>query len=120
MSEESNPVLFNTDAYGSTETAGQSIDEGKGRIFPCEGCGADLEFHIGQQHLKCPYCGFEKELEFADDAQIEEQDFHAMLARMREIHEHDRHDEQDQKEVRCESCGGTIIFYGSLTSSEWL
>ena len=30
------------------------------RHFPCEGCGANLEFGIGVQALKCPHCGFEK------------------------------------------------------------
>ena len=118
MPEEPAEVLFNDNAIGSTEEAGQTIDEGKGRTFPCEGCGADLKFHIGQQQLKCPYCGFEKELEFAEDAKIEEQNFHAMLARIRELREGDRQDETDQKEVRCGSCAGTAVFYGSLTSSE--
>ena len=51
---------------------GEQIDDGRGRKFPCEGCGADLEFHIGQQELKCPYCGFEKQLEFAEDATVDE------------------------------------------------
>ncbi len=101
-----------------SEEAGSSIDEGKGRIFPCEGCGADLEFNIGVQQLKCPYCGYEKELQISEDAEIEEQDFHAMLARMEELHEHDRHDETGQSEVRCSACGGSVVFTGSLTSSE--
>lgn len=101
-----------------SEEAGSSIDEGKGRIFPCEGCGADLEFNIGVQQLKCPYCGYEKELQISEDAEIEEQDFHAMLARMEEMHEHDRHDETGQSQVRCSACGGSVVFTGSLTSSE--
>ena len=32
-----------------TLDAGRTFDEGTGRIFPCESCGADLEFHIGDQ-----------------------------------------------------------------------
>ena len=115
---ESPPPPIDPDAQVSSEQLGDTVDEGKGRIFPCDGCGADLEFHIGQQHLKCPYCGYEKELEFAADAEIEEQDFHTILARMEEIHEHDRHDEEGQNELRCEGCGGTVVFVGSLTSSE--
>ena len=63
----------------SQEKSGDQVDDGKARVFPCEGCGSDLEFHIGQQDLKCPYCGFEKQLEFAEDATVTEQDFHAML-----------------------------------------
>jgi predicted RNA-binding Zn-ribbon protein involved in translation (DUF1610 family) len=109
---------------GTTEFAGQTTDEGKGRIFPCEGCGADLKFDIGQQHLKCPFCGYEKELDLAEDARIEEQDFHAMLEHLREL----RLEEQEQgkqpagedttNEVRCESCGANVVFVGTLTSSE--
>ena len=98
--------------------SGRQIDDGKGRKFPCEGCGADLEFHIGQQQLKCPFCGFEKRLEFDQDASVDEQDFHAMLARMRELHDRGRHDETGQKELRCDACSGTIVFQGSLTSTE--
>lgn len=103
---------------GSTRSAGQTTDEGKGRIFPCEGCGADLTFHIGQQRLKCSYCGFEKEIELPTDQEVAEQDFHSMLARLREWHESDQPDESGQSEVRCESCGGTVVFVGTLTSSE--
>ncbi len=104
---------------GSTESAGQKTDEGKGRIFPCEGCGADLKFHIGQQQLKCPYCGFEKEIELSEENLIVEQDFHATLARLRDFRERkDEHSETARNEVRCESCGGNVEFIGSLTSSE--
>lgn len=97
---------------------GDVVDDGKGRVFPCEGCGADLEFSIGQQNLECPYCGFEKQLEFDDDAAVEEQNFDAMLARMREHHDKGRADEQGQSEISCDSCAGTVVFQGSLTSTE--
>jgi hypothetical protein len=103
---------------GSTEIAGQSVDEGRGRIFPCEQCGADLIFHIGQQRLKCPYCGAEKDLEHRDDAEIVEQDFYAMLKRTEEHHGTGRDGHLGECEVRCESCGGTVVFIGTLTSSE--
>ena len=115
--ESSLPSLPPT-SQGTTQSAGQSIDEGKGRTFPCEGCGADLKFHIGQQVLKCPYCAFEKQIELSEEAEIAEQDLDSMLIRMRELHEKGRTDEQGQNEVRCESCGGTVVFVGALTSSE--
>ena len=108
---------------GTTEYAGQTTDEGKGRIFPCEGCGADLKFNIGQQHLKCPYCGFEKELDLAADAQIVEQDYHTMLEKLREIRLEQQTEgkqtagEETTNEVRCESCGANVVFVGTLTSS---
>ena len=30
--------------------------------YPCENCGAGLEFSPGQQRLKCPYCGHEQDI----------------------------------------------------------
>jgi predicted RNA-binding Zn-ribbon protein involved in translation (DUF1610 family) len=111
------PPLAETPAARSTEIPGEVVDEGRGRVFPCEGCGADLTFHIGLQSLQCPYCGHVKQIELPLDAQIAEQDFQAMLARLQELHDKGRHDEQGQSEVRCDACGGTVVFYGSLTSS---
>lgn len=122
--------------------AGEVVGDGKGRTFPCESCGADLVFHIGQQKQKCPYCGAEKELVFHDEAVVEEQDFEATLARLDEIkrakslaeskkkpkdpHGFDGPSEprqagenkDDLHEVRCASCAATVVFTGTLTSSE--
>ena len=102
---------------------GQTTDEGKGKIFPCGECGADLEFHIGQQSLKCPFCGAVREIDLADDAQIQEQDFHAALERLRDQKQKQEQEgqgteEPDQNEVRCESCGSDVIFTGTLTSTD--
>jgi len=114
------PLSISPEAVGSTQSAGQTTDEGQGRIFPCEQCGADLKFHIGQQRLKCPYCGYEKEIEAPAEDAVQEQDFHAALERLKELREQkqDTEDESDAKEIRCEACGGTVVFVGSLTSSE--
>lgn len=98
---------------------GASVDDGRGRMFPCEGCGADLQFHIGQQQLKCPFCGFEKQLEIAAEATVEEQDFAAMLEKLKHWHEVGHpHQEDGQSEVKCADCSGTVVFQGALTSSE--
>ena len=58
------------DAASSTEAI-QRLPEDQARTFPCEGCGADLEFNIKVQQLKCPYCGFEKEIDLSEEATIE-------------------------------------------------
>ena len=113
--------LLMADSLHSPKSAkpGESVDDGKGRIFPCEQCGADLEFSIGQQDLKCPYCGHEKRIELAADADIAEQDFHAILVKVREWREKSSgQDQSGQSEVRCVGCGGNVVFVGSLTSSE--
>ena len=46
----------------ATGSAGQTFDAGEGRIFPCDGCGADLEFRIGDQVLACQFCGHVKQI----------------------------------------------------------
>lgn len=97
---------------------GETVDDGKGRVFPCEQCGADLEFHIGQQDLKCPYCGHEKQLELSSDTEIAEQDFHAILEKVREWRLAGENTNAGQSEVRCGGCGANVVFVGSLTSSE--
>ncbi len=112
--EESEPVEI--ESHGEEEGQGRSFDAGQARVFPCESCGADLEFSIGQQKLNCPYCGYSKEIEIRDDAVIAEQDFQAALQRLEALHEKGRTDEAGNQEVHCESCGGTVMFSGSLTS----
>lgn len=98
---------------------GERVDDGRGRIFPCEGCGADLTFSIGQQQLKCPFCGFEKQLHVEADAEVSEQDFLAMLDRLKNWRDEGVEQQQEgQSEVRCGSCGGNVVFQGALTSTE--
>ncbi len=101
---------------GSTAAAGQTTDEDQGRIFPCPSCGADLTFNIGAQSLKCPYCSHVVDLEIDPDEQVEEQDYHAMLAQLEEWREEGRDDEVAASEVRCESCGATVVFQDTNTS----
>lgn len=103
---------------GYSDIAGQTVDEDRGRVFPCEECGADLVFSIGQQRLKCPYCGNEKDLARRDDAEIVEHDLQQMLQRQESVTARGRHDEIGTSEVKCRSCGGTVVFSGTLTSSE--
>lgn len=113
------PPIDEVEILGQSDVAGQTTDEGKGRMFPCEGCGADLHFDIGQQQLKCPYCGYVKQIELREDAEICEQDLESMLARVKTLHDAGHADDQPgDLEVRCEKCGGTVVFTGTLTSSE--
>lgn len=102
---------------GERDRAGRTTDQGQARVFPCESCGADLEFSIGQQQLKCPYCGYQKEIELSPDAEVVEQDYQAALARLEAQHEQGRQDESGNQELHCESCGGTVMFEGTLTST---
>jgi predicted RNA-binding Zn-ribbon protein involved in translation (DUF1610 family) len=119
MPDEPTSVLFDDDAVGSTQSLGEAIDDGKGRIFPCDRCGADLEFSIGRQSLKCPYCGAVKQIEIPPGEEIVEQDLEAMLEHLRELKERGEVDQSATGEhlVRCESCGAKVVFQGTLTST---
>lgn len=119
MSEELEPPQLPPAPNHKTPSEdGQSVDDGRGRIFPCTECGADFEFHIGEQQLKCPYCGFVKQIEIDEDREIEEQNFQLMLENLRDFHKVRGLAVEGQHEVRCESCGGQAVFVGSLTSDE--
>ena len=111
-----------------TGETGQTFDGGEGRIFPCESCGSDLEFHIGEQALKCPYCGHVKQIERQLEGELCEQDFHSTLERIRQWREEAQEKKVDadpaaaeaestHRELRCDSCGGNVEFYGTLTST---
>ncbi len=116
---DSLPSSSSAEESQAADRPGQEVDAGRGRVFPCEKCGADLEFHIGQQDLKCPYCGFEKPLDISESAEVAEQDFHEMLAKARAWRESGVVDAAaGQSEVRCSGCGANVVFAGSLTSSE--
>jgi predicted RNA-binding Zn-ribbon protein involved in translation (DUF1610 family) len=117
--DEPLPSIEDVEVLGRSDIAGSTMDEGKGRVFPCEGCGADLTFHIGEQQLKCPFCGYVKEIEIREDAEIREQDFHAMLERLARLKEAGVELEiAGASEVRCGSCGGNVVFTGTLTSTD--
>lgn len=101
--------------------AGESIDSGKGRIFPCDECGADLKFAIDTQSLKCPFCGAVKTIDTSDLKEVVEQDFHAMLERLKSQQLDEHPDDQlsaDEHAIRCSSCGAEVVFQGTLTSSQ--
>lgn len=111
------------------DDGGRTFDSGEGRVFPCESCGADLEFNIGVQSLKCPFCGHVKEIELQVEGILQEQDFHAMLEKILQWRQQAKErtpttsdpqiaaGEEAHRELRCESCGGNVEFYGTLTST---
>ena len=106
-----------TTASGTTSGAGTTQDPSVGRNFPCDGCGAKLTFHIGQQSLKCPYCGNEKPLEIPEGAEVKEQDLGGTLEKQIAKRQQSA-GASLTAEVKCRSCGGTTQFTGTLTSSE--
>lgn len=102
----------------SEDSAPAKNDVDQARFFPCDGCGADFEFHIGAQKLKCPFCGFTKELDLASDGAVEENDYESALHQVARNRTQKAGREKELKQVGCDSCGATVQFSGTITSSE--
>jgi len=66
--------------------------------FPCNSCGAGLEFSPGASALKCPYCGQENRLDKTVE-QVQELDFYEFFARAAEQGE-----TEEKQTVTCTSC----------------
>lgn len=52
------------------------------RSYPCEQCGASVEYAAGTGALTCPYCGHSQQVTPAGGA-VREHDFAALAARQR-------------------------------------
>lgn len=111
-----------------SNTEGRTVDNERGRMFPCENCGADMEFHIGQQTLVCRFCQHSVDIQPTSDGNPTEKDYAETLRRIRQQRQTaqtEKHSEDDNwntaekqhQELRCESCGGNVEFYGTLTST---
>lgn len=101
--------------------SGETVDSGKGRIFPCDECGADLEFAIGTLSMKCPFCGTEKRIEVTETGPLAERDYAAMLEtlknqRLQGVTQDDG--AETEHAIRCNSCGAEVVFQGTLTSTD--
>ena len=113
MADQSAPTAHR----GTTDSAGRSTDDGQGRTFPCEECGADLVFHIGHLSLVCPFCSHEQALVFDGEAEVEEQDLKAVIKRL-QTQRQATSSAPAGGEARCDACGATVMFTGTLTSTE--
>lgn len=82
------------------------------RRYPCENCGAKLEFAPGQMALKCPYCAHENQIDDGGgSAAVEELSFHASLAEMQAAAPKDAH-----TALKCSSCAAVIDKPPNVTS----
>lgn len=125
MSDAPPPVPPSDDDQGVV--LDESRDQGEARTFPCTSCGADLEFHIGTQNLKCGFCGHEQSLDDEDESVgIVENDLRSALeaesdrrsggggAQGKSAHEQ----ASELSEVRCDNCGAQVRFLGTLTADD--
>jgi len=58
----------------------QPVAAPAGRKFPCDQCGARLDFDPSGTSLKCPYCGHSKHV-YTDYTAVQERDFQAFIER---------------------------------------
>lgn len=83
--------------------------------FPCEGCGAALEYLPGQPKARCPHCGAETEIEAPASpwalargetrGAVAEQDLAEALRGALDASEM-----EETRTVHCESCGADVEF----------
>ncbi|MFK7848467.1 MAG: hypothetical protein AB8G77_24470 [Rhodothermales bacterium] len=80
------------------------------RQFPCEQCGADLNFVPGTHSLACNFCGHENLIE-VKSSPIVEQDYRAQLAQ-KTSHE----TMHEVMVVKCDACGAESSFNPNIVS----
>ncbi len=110
--------MADTPLPADPEDAGRVVDQSESRVFPCESCGADLEFSIDAQSLKCPFCGHVKELVFETEAAVREQDLHGALQAVADRRAGGANTMEGIKQVSCVDCGAEVRFQGTLTSQD--
>ncbi len=117
-----------TQRPGRTDEAGQRPDLDPlrdARHFPCPQCGADLEYWIGRDALRCVHCGYDRDIELDPEKKIEEQDYEETLHRLAELRkaEERRAGGGDanaglEQTVECQNCSAEVMFTGTLTATE--
>lgn len=94
----------------SIQAAGTAASEP--RRYPCQNCGAKLEFAPGQMALKCPYCSHENEIDDAGGFEaVEELCFHTTIAEMQRAAP-----KVEAPTVKCSSCAAEIVKPANVTS----
>ena len=108
------------------DPSGRHVPSEVARTYPCSGCGADLQYHIGQAQLACEHCGAVRSIAVDAEDEIREHDFEAALARLAEQRlARDAASEGGPQsagpglaEIRCDACGADVIFEGRLTATQ--
>jgi len=76
----------------------------------CKGCSGKLQFAPGTNHLKCPYCGMENEIEIPTKV-FEELDFEKF------VNEFEKGSEVlEVATIKCQGCGAQTTFNPSVVS----
>ena len=79
--------------------------QGRSHEFPCEQCGAQVQYAPGTRHLRCPYCNHEQDIPEAPKVEIRESDYLATLADVE-----GRNETTVTLTVKCEACAAEFTF----------
>lgn len=92
---------------------GVQARDGTHHEFPCQSCGAKLQFTPGAQALQCPYCGASQEIAGADGA-VEERSLHDALQALaqRPVSEL----AAGGHEIECSGCGAVTVITGQASA----
>jgi DNA-directed RNA polymerase subunit RPC12/RpoP len=88
-----------------------------GRKFPCPQCGARLDFDPAAGGLKCPYCGFERAVATAADAEVLERDYKEYLAKVRRSGGVQGLAGRS-KETKCPGCGAVVLLEDNVVTDK--
>ncbi|MBU3061987.1 hypothetical protein KO481_10680 [Nocardia sp. NEAU-G5] len=87
------------------------------RTYPCSACGGQLQFDIASQQLRCPSCGNYSEIQ-APRGPVTTRDLRAAMGELRALQATTSGPQvTGNHEIKCQSCGGTTSFVGSLTAT---
>ncbi len=75
-----------------------------GKQFPCLQCGARLDYDPGRRGLKCPYCGYEQQVD-SGDREVREHDLEKYLADGKGK----TRVQGRTSEVQCGTCGAVVL-----------
>ena len=82
-----------------------------GKLFPCEACGAKVEFDPRSRSLKCPYCGYETKIAGPETTdEVQERDFDEYASKMTRGESGTIAGRSSQ--VRCTGCGAMVLLLG--------
>src|SRR5262249_44134558 len=101
-----NPPCKNRPSHQSPAMSAPVATPASGqRKFPCETCGARLDFDPSMTELKCPYCGHTKRI-YTDYTPVQERDYSAAI----EAGGQGSHTIAGRSsQVRCTGCGAVVL-----------
>ena len=94
------------------ESAEPAVGNASQHVFPCEQCGAQLEYLAGTNSLQCSHCGHQHQIRLINEP-IEEYDFHSTLK-----HLPGAAPDSVTLAVKCDACSAEFEFDTNLHADE--